>query len=417
MGVRLTADVVEAELQKVALAPRDYLVTDTLQPGFAVRITPSGSALFVVRKRRGGSIAKVTIGSFPDMSVKDARTAARDLIARWDDAPEAAPRPKRGRPVVTEPKPEPVAEPSRTWADAIDDWLENHVRVKLKPRTAADYEQIGAALKTRFGRIALDKLTKADVRRLHTEMSATPRRANYVVQVLSAIANFAEIPKNPTKGVTRYREGVRERVMSTEELSRAFKAIADLERDGKLSVWACGALRFAIATGARPSEIRAIEWKHLHEEMQRVVLPDSKANRPRILYCSSAAWAILKGMPRFGKFVFAGAAKDTAYQNLTLAWIKVRARAGLDDVRLYDCRHTFASEAAKAGHNLPMIGALLGHTVAATTNRYVHLVGDPAMKAAQDVGDRLAEAVAAGGEGVTARAGRKVVPLRRKVGK
>ncbi len=51
--------------------------------------------------------------------------------------------------------------------------------------------------------------------------------------------------------------------------------------------------------------------------------------------------------------------------------------AGLEDVRLHDLRHSFASVAVSGGASLPIIGALLGHTNSATTQRYAHLSDDP----------------------------------------
>ncbi len=58
-------------------------------------------------------------------------------------------------------------------------------------------------------------------------------------------------------------------------------------------------------------------------------------------------------------------------------WQRVRARAGLKDVRIHDLRHTFASTAVAAGQGLHMIGKLLGHTQVQTTARYAHLAAEP----------------------------------------
>jgi integrase len=285
--------------------------------------------------------------------------------------------------------------PELSFADAVEAWMNEHVRVKLKPFTVRDYEKITKVLKDRFKGKSLSAIDKPACRTLHAEMAKIPRRANYYLQVLSAITNYHGVNPNPTKGIKRYREGKHERILSDVELERAFTAIQSAESEKKLSVWACAALRFAILTGARPAEIRAIEWRHLDRDRKRIVLEDSKANRQRIIYCNDAAWTVATSCPRFGKFVFAGEQKNTPYQNLTRAWDKVRAIAKLTDVRLYDCRHSFASQAALAGHNLPMIGTLLGHTVPATTARYVHLINDPAAAASQDVGDRMATALLA----------------------
>ena len=120
-------------------------------------------------------------------------------------------------------------------------------------------------------------------------------------------------------------------------------------------------------------------------------MPDSKTNEPRTIHLSEAALEVLKTVPRLGRFVVAGAKPNERYKNLGRAWIDTRANAGLQDCRLHDLRHSYASLAAGRGVSLQMIGKLLGHKVAATTQRYAHLTRD----AVADVNDKLGEAIAA----------------------
>lgn len=402
---KLTVSMVDA----LGKPDRDTLLMDDTQKGFGLRLTPSGSRLFLVRKRHAGETIKRTFGqmastggklspALPVLTIKEARTEAAKILGLIAG----------GQPLDAVREPEKPEEHIETFKDVSDRWMRQHVIPKLKATTRADYQQISKALCARFGDRPFSSITRGDVLDLHAEMKDRPRRANYYLQVISAVANFIDAPKNPAAKIAKYRENKRERILNSDELVSVLDAIATLERDRKLSVWACQALRFAIATGARPSEIRAIEWSFVDFERQRVVLPDSKANRTRIIYTNSIAWAIITSTERYGKFVFAGHHKNTPYQNLGRAWEKARKLVGLDDVRLYDARHTFASEAAKAGHNLPMIGALLGHTVAATTARYVHLVDDPVARASQSVGDAMTAAAAK--RATTPN----VVPLKRK---
>ena len=74
-------------------------------------------------------------------------------------------------------------------------------------------------------------------------------------------------------------------------------------------------------------------------------------------------------------------------------WQRIRKRAGLDNVRLHDLRHSFASVGAGAGLSLPIIGKLLGHTQAATTQRYAHLAADPVRQAADRISGEIAAAM------------------------
>ncbi|MEP1206086.1 MAG: tyrosine-type recombinase/integrase [Rhizobiaceae bacterium] len=81
------------------------------------------------------------------------------------------------------------------------------------------------------------------------------------------------------------------------------------------------------------------------------------------------------------------------YQGTPKAWKRIKARADLEDVRLHDLRHTFASVGAASGLSLPLIGALLGHRDSATTARYSHIAEDPVRQATDRVGRRISEAL------------------------
>jgi integrase len=70
-------------------------------------------------------------------------------------------------------------------------------------------------------------------------------------------------------------------------------------------------------------------------------------------------------------------------------WQAVARRAGLS----HDLRHTHASFGAGAGLGLPIIGKLLGHTQAATTQRYAHLDTDPLRRASERIGTEIAAAL------------------------
>ena len=69
----------------------------------------------------------------------------------------------------------------------------------------------------------------------------------------------------------------------------------------------------------------------------------------------------------------------------------MRARAGLEDVRIHDLRHSYASRALALGESLPMIGKLLGHKQIETTARYAHLADDSVHASAERIADSLAE--------------------------
>ena len=101
---------------------------------------------------------------------------------------------------------------------------------------------------------------------------------------------------------------------------------------------------------------------------------------------------MLAGLPRVAgnPWVIAGREPGARLPHVHYYWRRVRARAGLDDVRIHDLRHSFASRALALGESLPMIGRLLGHRKIQTTARYAHLARDSVRGAAARVADSIA---------------------------
>ena len=114
-------------------------------------------------------------------------------------------------------------------------------------------------------------------------------------------------------------------------------------------------------------------------------------------------------MPRVegNPYVIVGGVAGAALVDLEKPWQTIRKAAGLEDVRIHDLRHSFASIAASGGMGLPIIGKMLGHTQAQTTQRYAHLASDPVKAAAATVAQKIAAAMNGKGEGAA------VVKLRR----
>ncbi len=131
-----------------------------------------------------------------------------------------------------------------------------------------------------------------------------------------------------------------------------------------------------------------------------MIIRDSKTGA-KAVYLSAPALETLATVPRLNDnpYVIAGGREGTALVNLQKPWRRIRKRAELEDMRLHDLRHSFASVGAAGGLSLPMIGRLLGHTQAATTQRYAHLAADPVRAANEAIGQRIAAAMRGEREG------------------
>ena len=80
------------------------------------------------------------------------------------------------------------------------------------------------------------------------------------------------------------------------------------------------------------------------------------------------------------------------FASVNIGYPRARGFKGADlkDIRIHDCRHSFASRALALGVSLPMIGRLLGHSGAQTTERYAHLAGDWVGESAVRISDSIA---------------------------
>jgi integrase len=252
-------------------------------------------------------------------------------------------------------------------------------------------------------------------------MHKTPAAANRCLALLSHMFTKAElwgvIPEqvNPCRRIDRYRERNRERFLTTEELRRLGAALREAETIGVpwdidetkstakhipknvsrrtlVSPYATAAIRLLLFTGARLREILGLKWEWVDLERGLLLLPDSKTGKKTIIL-PSAAVSIIRALPRSGQYVIAGNDPTSPRTDLKRPWVVIAKRAQLTGVRLHDLRHSFASVGAGAGLGLPIIGKLLGHAQAQTTQRYAHLDTDPIKRSVEFIADHIASAM------------------------
>jgi integrase len=380
------------------LKPGQRVWDDELS-GFCVRCQV-GTKVYGVQYRHAGIQRWITIGKASIVPLPDAREMARDILI---DA-------KRGL--------DPAAERDRrkalpTLAMFGDTFLKEHVDVKLKDRTAAEYRRlIEDRINPVLGKLRIDAVSEADVDRLHQLLKATPYEANRALAVLSAVMSYAESPKkhrpkhsNPCVAVVRYEEHKRERLLTAEELGRLGDALAAAEAEGKVSLFVIAALRLLIFTGCRRSEVLGMRWRDIDTSRKQFKVPDPKEKGgAKWINLSDPALQVLAKLPRIhgNPYVFAGGRSDHDNKgdadgeplvDLFKPWAAIRKTAELDDVRIHDLRHCYASVAAGHGASLPVIGRLLGHRNPQTTARYAHLATDPIKALNDKIGETLATAL------------------------
>jgi integrase len=252
----------------------------------------------------------------------------------------------------------------------------------------------------RLGRHRVTEVTRPDIAKFHHDLRHIPYDANRCLEMLSKMFNLAEMwglraeGSNPRKHIDKYPEEKRERFLSHAELKRVGEVLRELESECIELASAIAATRLLILTGCRLSEIMTLQWEHVDVAGKALRLPDSKTGA-KVVHLGQPAVEVLRKIERVEKnpWVIVGTKPNARLTDLQPFWQRVRARAGLKDVRIHDLRHTFASTAIASGQGLPMIGKLLGHTQVQTTARYAHLAADPIKQAVESVAASLHSAL------------------------
>ena len=396
-------------------------VWDTEVKGFGLVVTPNGAKTYVVQYRAGtGRTApdrRYTIGSHGALTPDKARDMAKDVLAAVRGGADPAAERIAGR------------EKAKSVNDLADRYLSDHVDVKNKPSTAVGFRRlVEKQVKPALGKLAVEKVTRADVAKLHHDMRATPRQANQTLAVLSKMFSLAEVwglrpdESNPCKKIERYRENKRERFLSETEIADLGEALAAL--DGIVSSPVLNAIRLLLLTGCRMGEVLALRWSDVDLEAGALVIHDGKAGG-RLHPFGAQTFAFLTelqkaasgpdGKPAAG-WVLRSSDPDKPLSQSTLehAWHRIRAKAGLDDVRLHDLRHTVGNYAGQTGANAFLVRDKLGHKTLAMTGRYVNRDANPLRDLWDKVEGRISAALKAKTEPAEGKG--EVVPLRRPVG-
>ena len=351
-------------------------------PGFGVRVYPSGSKIYVAQSRGPAGIRRLSLGRHGEVTADEARKRAAAAVARIKKGESPAARP---------------AESAFTVAELAERYMEGHVKVHCNAHTQWIYAgSLRNHILPALGAKEVASVGRAEVAALHYGMRETPRAANRALMVLSKMFKLSEAwglappGGNPCRFVLRYKEGRRERFLTEDEYRRVGVALRELEAEGAAPARAVAALRLIMLTGCRVGEVLTLRWSDVDRKAGEIRLRDAKMGA-RMVPLSPTASAVLTGMVRVRRspWVFPGKRRDRHLTHLTPYWHRVRERAEVEDVRIHDLRHSFASRALALGLALPMIGRLLGHTDIGSTARYAHLSRDAEKVAAARVGGSI----------------------------
>ncbi len=360
----------------------EYTVWDSGIAGFGVRVRPSGSRTFVFHCGTHGRSKRFTLGRVGVKPIGEARRECLEIRLREAAGGSAD---AMGR------------TPVPSFRDfVLGDWKEA-CRGRHKPSTK---KSIDSHLKTQllpaFGSMPLDRISRAAVIGWFDTYSRTsPGGANRALDTLSRIMNHAlvcgHVASNPARGVKRNPARRMTRFLSRDEIRLLHEALDACVVERPSRGPRADIVRLLLLTGCRSGEIRTLQWREVGEHV--LALSDSKTG-PRTVYLNRDARALIERRPRLGsEYVFPSVrdpGRPCSERSLWNFWYMARERAGLEDVRLHDLRHTHASQAVMKGVPLPVVSKLLGHRHASMTLRYAHVADREVEAAAERVGQAIA---------------------------
>lgn len=377
---------------------KDVVVWDDSLPGFGLRAKATGVKTFIIQYRnKSGRSRRVSLGNLGKVTLDQARKQAVKLmgqVATGDDPAEEKQAQRKGE----------------TVSQLADLYMQAHCAGRCKPSTMAGHTwTFNRLIKPRLGSRKLVDLRPADISRMHVDLRETPYNANRALGMLQAMLNCAErwemIPRgsNPASVIKPYPERKRERFLSEEELQALFAALDAAEASGSIGKYEAAAIRLLIYTGCRLSEITTLEWASVDLPNARIIFEKHKTDKhgSKAIPLNGPALELLNALRQEtnNPYVIVGSVAGKHLINLQKPWRRVRKSAGLEDVRIHDLRHSFASFAVGAGVPLALIGGLLGHRSVQTTARYAHIANDPLKQATHVVGAIFADRAKASASG------------------
>ena len=346
------------------------VVYDIEIPKLALRITSSGSRTFYVVKRTGADIAWIKLGTFPDMTVENARKEATKALAEFTHGVNPAA-------IRREFKKEP------TLSEFFITFGERHGKNKVT--WVSDKQRFAAYLEKPLGKKKLTEIDRAAIRdviedaRKAGKAPGTQRQIRGLIStILGRAVEWDRLQFNPAIGVKVAGAVVkRDRFLLTDELPRFFQSLKEEQ-----SIVMRDFILMAVLTGARRGNLIEMHWNDIDLKNATWRIDRTKNGEPQIVTLSRQAVDLLKSRYKEtkGGYVFAADSASGHISDPKQALVRVMERAGIpygrkveNGVTLHDLRRTLGSWQAMTGASLTIIGKSLNHKSQAATAIYARL--------------------------------------------
>lgn len=355
-------------------------------------------------KRAGGEIVWLKLGSFPDMTVEQARNGALMALAAFANNENPA-EVRRAR----------KAEP--TFAEMFKEYGERHGR---KKKSWNSDESMFACHLQSLSPLKITAIKREAISRIMSNMEKegyAGATINHARALLSSIygraIEWGYATANPVVGIKTRAKVRRDRFLQSDELPRFFQSVAEEQNDTMRDY-----ILLALLTGARRANLLAMQWAEINLTDGVWRIPMTKNGTPQNVTLSPEAVTILTARNETSEmgaeFVFPGIGASGHMEEPKKGVIRIMERAGIpygrkveNGVTLHDLRRTLGSWQAKTGASLAIIGKSLNHKSQQATMIYARLDLDPVR---QSVNTATSAMMEAGGLKPVA----EVVPLKKR---
>jgi integrase len=357
---------------------------DTELKGFGLVVLPSGRRTYCIKYRNTDYIQKrVKIGVHGQITAEEARNLAKiqlGKVAHGEDLAEAA-KQVRHMPIMNE---------------LAEQYLKLYAENEKRPKSIReDKAMLQNYILKEFGSRKVDGITFQDIQILHASLSKKRVRSNRILALLHKMFNLAIQwgwrADNPASGIKKYQEYKRTRWLQEDEMKRLL-SVLDAYSDQTVA----NIIRLLLLTGARKHEVLEATWDQFDIEKGIWTKNAHTTKQKKMEYSplSPSALTIMKKIrekQNGSPFLFPGKVKGKPIQDIKKSWATICKQANLKDFKIHDLRHTYASHLVSSGLSLSIVGKLLGHTQAATTQRYAHLADEPLREATALFGEKFKE--------------------------
>jgi len=358
---------------------------DTELKGFGVVVLPSGRRTYFIKYRNTGRIQKnVKIGVHGHITAEEARNLARIQLGKVAHGEDWAEQTKQVRQMPT-------------INELAEHYLELHAKTEKREKSIKeDKVMLNNYILKKFGNRKLDSITRKEIQQvLHVNLHHIPTYSNRILALFNTMFNLAIewewVTVNPVSGIKKYPENKRTRCLQEDEMKRLF-TVLDTHYHTVANI-----IRLLLLTGAKKHEVLGATWDQfdLKQGVWKKESHHTKQKKITYLPLSSEALDILKKLEQAKKddtpFLFPGKVKGKPLKDIKKSWAAICKKANLQDYTIHDLRHTYASHLVSSGLSLSIVGKLLGHTQASTTEGYAHLADEPLRKATNLFAEKFKE--------------------------